>query len=393
MTNKIVAISDVHLGQSGEDTYGQYSLLSARSKINLVREFKAAVHDYAAGDKVSLVVVGDFLDLSMSFIEDALTDLRELLTALDIDEIVYVVGNHDIELWSLHCEDKNLLTSLRIGDIPPASSRDPNRRGLYKTTAREGEPFKLLQPLVDRIYSPRKVPIKIAYPSYTVELPNGTLIYFLHGNLLGGIYTTISDILQEQLKARPLERVAATVNQPVIGLIYWLLGEMGEGMGVDGLIEHVYTDIQKGDGRETEQIVKHAVDKLFANGLVNGLPDRMERWVIEKVAMRLLRKHLPAPEKVGVAKDRNAEIAKTEDELKQWIERVPLLHDRMTDLSHPTHVVTGHTHVRDRHLYDGTAVTGWNLGGWLVEPPAHVPPSTCFLGVDGDGKATWIPVT
>jgi UDP-2,3-diacylglucosamine pyrophosphatase LpxH len=390
MQNKIVAISDAHLGQSGVDKLGQFSLLSTRVEDNLVLKFAGAVTRFAAGDKVSLVVVGDFLDLSLSYMEDALTDLRALLERVNVDEIVYVIGNHDIELWSLHCEEKNLLGSLRLGKVPSADPSKPGGKGLYKITPTAGEPFTLLQPLVDQVYGFGDVPITIAYPSYSVQAPDGTLIYFTHGNLFGGLYTTVSDILENKLGVFPHERIAATVNQPLIGLIYWLLGEMGEGMGVDGLIEHIYTDIQNGDGHDTEELIKRAADKLLAHGLFPGIPDRFERWVVVKLAMHLLRKRLPSSQ-VGASSDRHGEIEQTEADLLEWVKHVPQLKNRLDDTTHLTHVVTGHTHVPYQHLYPETTITGWNLGSWLVEPN-HDLPRTGFLGIQRDGEVAWVDV-
>lgn len=388
MQNKIVAISDTHLGQAGMDSMGQYSLLSTRVEGNLVQKFKEAVARFAAGDKVSLVVVGDFLDLSLSYMEDALVDMRELLAEVKVDEITYLIGNHDIEMWSLHCEEKNLLGSLRLGKVPSADASLPGGKGLYKVTSKNGEPFTLLQPLIDRIYEPRKVPITIAYPSYTVEATDGALIYFTHGHLFGGIYTQISDILQEDLAARSHERVAATVNQPLIGLIYWLLGEVGEGLGVDGLVERVYTDLQKGKGNETEELVNHAAEKLFANDVL--------RWALVKWAMHKLKKRLSSSSDVAASADRHAELEKTREELRRWVDDVHLLENG--NLGHPVHVVTGHTHVPDQYLYlhedrphQERPITSWNLGSWLVEPK-HDLPRTGFLGIERDGRVAWVDV-
>ena len=121
--NKIVAISDLHLGQTGSDKLGQYSLLSSRAPGNMVDVFASAVAGYAGAERFTLLIAGDGLDLSVSYAEDALADLRDLLAALARagacpHEIVYVIGNHDHHLWSLHSEDKRLLSSLRAGRVP-----------------------------------------------------------------------------------------------------------------------------------------------------------------------------------------------------------------------------------------------------------------------------------
>ena len=79
--SKIVAISDPHLGQNGVDGLGQYSLLSTKVPQNLVAQFAQATAAFAAGDPITLLVAGDFLDLSLAYAEDALADLYALLSA------------------------------------------------------------------------------------------------------------------------------------------------------------------------------------------------------------------------------------------------------------------------------------------------------------------------
>jgi len=386
MTNKIVAISDPHLGQSGTDTMGQYSLLSTRSTRNLVHEFADAVTRYAGADKVSLVVTGDLLDLSLSFMEDALTDLRALLAALKIDEIIYPIGNHDIKMWELHCEDKNLLASLRLGNVPSSDPSDATSKALYHITPSAGEPFSLLQHLVDQIYGVGKVPIKIAYPSYTIPLPDGGLGYFFHGHLHTKLYTEISDLLQDRLAAFPHDRVAATVNEPMIGLIYWLLGEMGEGLGADGLVERIYTDLQKGDDSQIKGIVERVVAKVVPGGLIA----RAERALLTSFIMHHIGNVLPS--KSGASKDRHADVEKTLSELNGWIHAVSPLKERVLDKAHRTIVVFGHTHtpILDYRFPD-TSVSAWNLGTWLVEP-GHDSPRTGFLGIDAQGTTAWVDV-
>lgn len=392
MMNKIVAISDPHLGQTGLDTMGQYSLLSTRARGNRVASFAQAVARYAAGDKVSLIVAGDFLDLSLSYMEDALIDLRGLLEAVKLDEIIYPIGNHDIKLWELHCEEKNLLGDLRSGRIPASQPGNSTNKALYHITPNAGEPFTLLQRLIDEIYGAGKVPIKIAYPSYTVELPHGELVYFTHGHLDAELYTAISDLLQDKLAAFPHDRVAATVNEPLISLIYWLLGEMGEGMGADGFIEHVYTDLQKGDDGKVKDLVERLVAKLLPDGIFQGIPDSWERAALVKFIMKLLASGVLSKPATGASRDRHAETTKTLDELWKWIKAVSPLKERIGDKIHPTTVVFGHVHeLILNYRYPDTAITAWNLGTWLIEP-GHESPRTGFLGIDGSGATTWVDV-
>jgi predicted phosphodiesterase len=383
MANKIVSISDLHLGQSGADSQGQYSLLSARAEGNLVRAFAAAAAQFAAGEPITLLVAGDFLDLSLAYARDAIVDLRALLVALKsavtVDEIAYVVGNHDHHLWSLHSENQRLLAPLRDGDLPQGGA-------MYRTTPPEGEPFTILHPIVDQIFNTGTITrITAAYPSYARDLPGGTRLYVTHGHLFGGLYSEISDLLAKRLAGLPHDRVAATVNHPIIELIYWHLGEIGEGLGADGLVEEIYTDLQRGRDGRLRPIVERLVSQLLPHGVLWRVIGGLERRIIVDEAMAAIGKALESPRLSSVtAADRHAGVETTRAGLVKWLDAIGW------SKTQPTIALYGHTHVRDDYEIPGTDVHSYNLGTWLVEPN-HDQPKTGFLGIDGD-VARWVEV-
>lgn len=389
---KIVAISDLHLGQSGADGLGQYSLLSTRAKPNLARKFVDAIAAFTGKEPFTLLVVGDFLDLSLAYAEDALGDLRALLElfamrapALCLDEIVYVVGNHDHHLWSLHSEDKRLLAPLRSGQLPLSRAADPSTKAAYRITAPDGEPFTILWPLVLRIFDTRTPKITIAYPSFTRELEGGAILYATHGHLFGGLYTEISDILKSKLAGLRHDRVAATVNHPIIELIYWHLGELGEGLGADGLVEQIYTDLQRGQDGRLRPIVARLVSQILPHGVLWRVLGNLERRIIVDAAMSAIGKALESPRLSSVtAADRFADVESTRAGLRAWLRAV------LPGEPGRSIVLYGHTHVRDDYEIPETSVHSYNLGTWLVEPN-HDAPKTGFLGISG-ATARWIDV-
>jgi hypothetical protein len=117
-------------------------------------------------------------------------------------------------------------------------------------------------------------PASPARASATANLKD-VLFYVTHGHLFGGLYTWLSQILQKRLVRFPPERVAATVNLSLIEFIYWLLGETGEGMGADGLIETIYTDIQKGNTSTARAFISDLVGTLVDSAIVNKLVDAL----------------------------------------------------------------------------------------------------------------------
>lgn len=391
MSNKIVAISDLHLGQNGVDGLGQYSLLSTRVSQNLVQPLVQAVASFADNDPVTLVVAGDFLDLAIAYAEDALADLRALLGAfvgvVRFEEIVYVVGNHDHHLWSQHSEDKRILAPLRDGRVP--SHGDAARaKAAYQVTLPDGEPFGLLQPLVDRIFGSggAQPQITIAYPSYSRWLDqDGTRLYVTHGHLFGGLYTEVSSLLENKLAGLPFAQVAATVNQPVIEFIYWLLGETGEGLGADGLVEAIYTDVQRGTLSQVRGIVARIVDQILPHGVLWRVLGHWERKIVVDAVMTELAKIVLSPRSASsTSADRFADLETTRAGLRAW------LFDTIDDLKRRTIVLYGHTHVWDDYEVPDSAIHSWNLSTWLVEPD-HPPPRTGFLAIEGV-DASWIDV-
>jgi hypothetical protein len=395
--NKIVAISDLHLGQTGTDKLGQYSLLSARASQNFVAAFARAVADYTAEEPYTLLIAGDFLDLSIAYAEDAFADLRDLLASLSAappDEIAYVIGNHDHHLWSLHSEDKRLLAPLRGGRVPSSPKDTPTAKAMYQVTPHDGEAFTLLQPLVDGIYGQGKTKVTIAYPSYVRALGD-RLLYVTHGHLFGGLYTELSDLLAPKLVGLPHDRAAATVNHPLIELIYWQLGETGEGLGADGLVEGIYTDIQKGTLSKVKGLVARLVAQLLPHGVLwRAIGSWERRIIVDAIMAELAKVLLSPPTSANASADRYADLEATRAGLLAWLRAVPPVSDRV-DGDRPggdTIVLYGHTHVRDDYQIPGTGVHSYNLGTWLVEPE-HDFPSTGFLGIDADGKAIWIGVT
>src|SRR5690606_38585678 len=119
-------------------------------------------------------------------------------------------------------------------------------------TNKNGERHHVLSELCQKQLG-RAFEVRLAYPTFAFDQDpigpgEGALFYFTHGHLFGGMYTAVSDILDDHLINRGLdpEQVAATVNGPLIEFIYWCLSQAGEGMGADGLMEQVYADMQRG---------------------------------------------------------------------------------------------------------------------------------------------------
>lgn len=376
MTQKIIVFTDVHLGQRGEERpgFGQESLLACsrpggRRRIEWLRNRVAA---FAEDDPVHLVVTGDLLDLSLASMRDGLEDLGLLLAALPaVRELTWVAGNHDHHVWMLHSEERRVLAPLAGGELPQAVS--------YEPTALAGEPCALFTPYLARAAG-RDVLVRVAYPSFELELPDGEATRrasFVHGDLFGGFYSLMSRLLAPRLAGTsgPVDhgRAAASVNAATIEFVYWLLGQIGEGFGVDGLLEELYTDLQRGDHSLLRQLVRREAELLIEG---SGPIASMERGIAERVMLAGVKHFLgvePGPlharsAAVGASKDRHQRIERTRENLTEWVRAVGLG-------GRPTLLFHGHTHVADRWRVPGTAVETFNLGSWLLEPNRPAPQS------------------
>jgi len=385
---KYIALSDVHLGQNKADQIkgGQFCNLAQipadfpdahRQSQQTLQALSEKVAAFAGDDRVILVVVGDLLDLSLAFVRESLLDLIGLLKRLpSVDEMVYVIGNHDHHIWSMHSEWERSGKRLQQGDLPLTG-------GMYRKTPRTGERHEMLSGLCTKQVG-RPIQITVAYPTYSFEhqvAGENTLFYFTHGHLFGGLYTALSDILDDKLKEKQLdvEEVAATVNASLIEFIYWSLSQTGDGMGADGFMEQVYTDLQLGNESNVRGLIQNAVDLFMPEGVITGIPDRLEQWLVVAAAMHVIKdkSHRDTGSK---STDRHNNVNKTRAALQRWIQRVGL------QPALPTHFVYGHTHVADRWQVPETKILSYNLGSWLVEPPHPTPHMQLLFVNAGDDR-------
>lgn len=372
---KTIVLSDLHLGQNGADNLGYISLLS-----NVVGQYKdkaldkrnklaTAVKEFANGEELCLIVVGDFLDLSLATMKSSLDDMLYFLSGLpEVAELIYVVGNHDHIFWTTHCEQK-MAQKMLTGIVPDAGS-------VYVPTSVLGDVSLPLQNLIN-IQLKRDMEVAVAYPSLTLSFGEN-IFRFEHGHLAGDIYTTFSTILGPYLKDFPVERYTATVNAPLIDFIYWRSGEMGDGIGVDGLLEAVYADYEKGSPSLLKEFFANSVDGLFPNGIVSGIPDSWERsilkYFVRKIAVKMAKDKMISMNST----DRYADVNTTRAKTKKWLDSIGL-----NNPQYKLNVVCGHTHIKDEYEYP-SKIKLYNVGGWEIEQNCLEPEcSVLFINDDG----------
>lgn len=393
---KYVAMSDLHLGQDGADGSGSFSVLSDLPGTMLEKDFAErklqAVSDrisrFANGDRITLVLCGDVLDLSLSHMRQALSDLVRVLKAVpQVDEVVYVVGNHDHHIWTMHSEDRRFLQPMKRGRLPAPGS-------VYKMTHPQGEKNELLSHMLSAQTMRKKaMNVRVAYPYFMTLVGEDTTVHFSHGHLTGGLYTLTSRILRPRLVNAPPERAAATINVAVIELMYWLFGEMGERMGANGMVEALHADLSKGGDSICKELIHGLVDTVLKDGAVSWIPDSWERafarWVGGKMAEDLAKSRKVEP----ISGDRHSELESTRGKFTEW-----LIETGRTEPTHGKSVfVFGHTHAADHFNVKVVPIDGrqradieaFNMGSWLVEPE-RPDPDSYILMIDGEtAEITW----
>lgn len=390
---KYVVLSDLHLGQNGADGSGSLSLLSASIPAHMpeaefAHQKQQALADrvaaFAGPDPLTLVLCGDALDLSLATMRDACSDFLKLLERMPFAlGVIYVTGNHDHHIWTLHTEYKRVLQPMLAGRLPLSGS-------IYEMTAPGGEHSPLLQrmamsrSLLQRMAMSRPPGgFRIAYPHCELDLRDGAdsmIVHFSHGHLTGGLYTLISRILAPQLKNAPPDRAAATVNVALIEFIYWLFGEMGERMGADGMMEALYSDIKKGKKSLFKELMRETVNVVLAKGAVSWIPDAWERalmrWLGGKIVEEVVKKGKIDP----ASHNRHEKLSATRDRFTQWLERTGRLNEGRSAY------VFGHTHAADMFDVPGAPIQVFNMGSWLVEPDLPDPDSYVLL-IDENGPS------
>lgn len=364
--SKYICLSDTHLGQNGKDGLGYVSTLSKNTTKNKLATLSSEVEKFADGENVTLIGVGDILDLSMATIHDCLEDFLYFLEELPcVSTFQYVVGNHDHKFYTLS-RDEIVLDEMYNGHLP--------LNGTIYNVAKESY-FSSMTALVNSLNNRQNFRVFTSYPSYTLEF-NNTSIFFTHGHLFGDIYTTLSDILKNALtlQNKLFEEKLATVNMPIIEFIYWLLGEMGCGMGVDGLMEAIYSDHDKGNNSLLKKAVNDGIDALMANGFIKGLPDSWERWFVKKIVNNALDKQAKERKISLTSKNRYEDVMNTRKQLEKYRDNIGIVPEKRNIF------VSGHTHVPD-HFKLADGLETYNLGGWLIEPD-HPEPKGGILFID-----------
>ncbi|HPZ07290.1 MAG TPA: metallophosphoesterase [Candidatus Eremiobacteraeota bacterium] len=201
--NKIIAISDIHLGEK--------DCLFNDSKI--LGEFKKHITEEAKHGSVDeLLILGDMFDLSLASYKDVYAKAREFFQSIgeieNLKAIVFIPGNHDHHIWTLLIEEEQITGIIREGKIPSPE--------LKRVDLEYGEKESIfLQGLLKGCMVNKFL---VAYPNIFREI-GGKLYFFHHGHLLDRIFTPANIIL----KPKSLQELEAFNSSWIEGIWYHLV--------------------------------------------------------------------------------------------------------------------------------------------------------------------------
>lgn len=201
--NKAIAISDVHLGEKG-------CLFNDR---HILKDFRNSIAEEGKKGKIDeLIILGDLFDLSLASYRDVYEKAEEFFQEIgDIDnleQIVFIPGNHDHHIWTLIIEEKQITSKLREGKIP-----EKELKRVDLTYGEESDTF-----LSGLIKNCKVKKLIVTYPNHLREIGE-EMYFFHHGHLLDRIFTPANIVV----KANSLQELEAFNSSWTEGIFYHLV--------------------------------------------------------------------------------------------------------------------------------------------------------------------------
>lgn len=214
-----LVMSDIHFGLP-ECTLGTPPSVPATSGSHRTRK-QAARQSFLAYLRTlpncnTLILLGDIFDLQLSNLSDAINASRFFFRALPkttaINQLIYIPGNHDYLLWSLHVLRRHIIETLEAPD-PPANGDFPVCSDLQTGD----NIFQTAQSFLRNVLGASLRVIVVLYPF--LKLRVGAKWYlFTHGHFFDQQQTIYYDLVRKlyPAAARFLRLDSRTIDDPNI---------------------------------------------------------------------------------------------------------------------------------------------------------------------------------
>ncbi len=388
---KLAIISDTHLGDplcSLVEKNGNDYIEGPKYKE--FREAAGTGNDY-------LILLGDILDFSVTSYENAYRAGKVFFSLVQedkiADQIIYVPGNHDYDIWNIVENEVNIIHQIRNGKIPRKfrtavpgildDRTDTETPGftLPGVGKRTDGSYTYGGLFLDRITDPPSNFV-FAYPNLYLTTDEGTIL-MTHGHYLDNYWSLLSKwapiIFGKDLKLGTKMDI-----QEMVGMNFPFNQLACSGVGQAGILSEILSEVQQQikEGRieKTRQYLdnldnyldEHVFDYRkwyqFINETASDFAsNKAKKLILDKISaeikIRYNREYFELPEVQERFFDYyNACLAEIEDLGKLYNIHIP----------EPDKIIFGHTHEPiplEKPLkmtsHQGNAVNLYNTGGWL----------------------------
>lgn len=378
---RYVCLSDMHLGE--EDSL-LTNLQTAKSNtdplspspvmVELAQCLEFLLAENKGGDKPTLILNGDILELALTTTNEAAMVFEQFITLVMapgkefFDDIIYVPGNHDHHQWEIARESQYAkhIQKIKTGTELPVPYHATSMFVENKTRP----PAYFLNKLIQRHKHLKDFKITIAYPNYgLLRDDDKKCVIFHHGHYIESLYhlmTTLQCMIFPDQK--PPEQVwdIEAENFAWIDFFWSSMGRSGQA-GQD--VELIYEKMQ--DREEFKKLLHNLATSLAKKYDLPGWGDAMEaqflKWTFDYLVDRFM-----GTERAHVDKDLSNGA---ETGLRSYMNGPLIAQNKKErdgkEMPEDVTFVFGHTHKpfsRDMSLKGySNWVNVYNTGGWVVE--------------------------
>jgi len=360
---RIVVLSDLHLGDPAS------ALECEPGKEPDLGWFQKGLKELGIEKVDHLVLAGDVLDFSIGSFTRSYSVARRFFTSLRklelVEEIIYIPGNHDKDVWDSVQKEVNVFMRLRNGRGP--SEFPYEQPGIIDNS--DGGDGRLYLPGVDYARGRKRkkqygalyleglfpknepLPVSVVYPSLYLILPEGRWMLVTHGHLFELAWVFITEVFERVL--------VHTKDDPSKGGLEWLeecnipvnsliCTGLGQGGPSSRLIRRIQTEVKKGKVKKLAKVLNEflswadeRLDYVFPLEVAQDIFFNLaERLILNEV-----KKLKPSRGSTRFLKDKKDLIGKFLEATRLTVGSLKgkSLPDRLEE--YPDCVIFGHTHV------------------------------------------------
>ena len=376
---RYVCFSDMHLGAENSiltelknDGVQTDTLHASPVMIKMVECLKEIINRNTGPQKPKLVLNGDLVELALTTANSAAMAFQRFIELvmpengerLFDDEIIFLAGNHDHNLWETA---RNMYYVSELKKIKPGEYIFPE---IHSTKMFRPEDIKsyFLTGLIHCYPHLQDVEVKVSYPAFAESHPvTNKCVVFCHGHYIESMYSLMTNfsaaIFPEQKRPKTMETLEIE-NYAWVDFFWSTLGRSGI-VGKD--INLIYDKLQDAG----------AVDRMLENIAgheVQNQKSALRKWIERKAMLFILKMTLGHM----AANERNEpDVELTPDALgglKRFIEVQlynQLHHELHGKLPENISFIFGHTHkpcVRKMPFEKyAQPIKLYNSGGWVVD--------------------------